>query len=333
MRAPKFWDNSPKAPGLKARLLQPLGAIYAKATASRVAKPASHRAKVPVICVGNINAGGVGKTPTVMALIERLSSRQLKVHVVTRGYGGSAKGPLRVNEMSHSAETVGDEPLLMAPFAPVWVAKDRAEGVRAAEAAGAEIILLDDGFQNPAVHKDLSIVVVDADQGFGNGLCLPAGPLREPVANGLSRADLALSIGSPEAQAKFESLWGKALGALPHLKGELKPLQMGMDWQDEPVLAFAGIGNPEKFFRTLRAEGAKILRAEPLDDHQPLSPALMSRLEMEAFALGAQLVTTEKDAARLPQHWRMKVLTLVVRLSIEDWQPLDKLLDQMKKGA
>lgn len=333
MRAPKFWDNPPKAPGLKARLLQPLGAIYAKATASRVAKAAAYHTQVPVICVGNINAGGVGKTPTVMALIERLSARGLVVHIVTRGYGGSAKGPLRVNEMSHTADLVGDEPLLLAPFAPVWVAKDRAEGVKSAEAAGAQIILLDDGFQNPAVHKDLSIVVVDADQGFGNGLCIPAGPLREPVNTGLARANMVLSIGSQEAQAKFTALWGADLGALPHLKGELKPLKMGMDWQGEPVLAFAGIGNPEKFFRTLRGEGANILRAEPLEDHQPLSPALMARLETEAFALGAQLVTTEKDAARLPPQWRMKVLTLVVRLAIEDWAPLDQLLDQMKKGA
>lgn len=327
MRAPDFWTNPPQAPGWKARLLQPLGALYAKATARRLARAGQgFRAGVPVICIGNLNAGGVGKTPTVMALIQILTARGHAVHVVTRGHGGSAKGPLRVDERNHTADLVGDEPLLLAPFAPVWVAKARAEGVKAAEAAGAGVILLDDGFQNPEVIKDLSLVVVDAAQGFGNGLCIPAGPLREPVTTGLARADAVLSIGGPSAQEDFRSRWGADLGALPHLQGALKPLQMGMDWQGEKVLAFAGIGNPQKFFDTLRGEGAEILRAEPLDDHQPLSLALMTRLEAEAFALGAQLVTTEKDAARLPPGFRARVLTLVVRLELANPAVLEPLL-------
>lgn len=317
MAAPRFWY---RPAGFKARILSPLGALYAAVTARRLLQP-SYRAGVPVICIGNINIGGTGKTPTAIAIAQRLIGQGHRPHVVSRGYGGSLTGPLQVDERKHTADQVGDEPLLLAAFTPTWIAKDRAAGVQAAEAAGADVILLDDGFQNPAVAKDLSIVVIDARRGFGNGHVIPAGPLREPIETGLARADMILTIGD---QTAFTYPSSK-----PRLKGSLKPLQTGMAWQGMRVLAFAGIGDPSKFFATLRSLGAEVIHGEPLEDHQPLTEALMTRLELEGKTRVAQLVTTEKDAVRLPEKFRAKVLTLPVRLEVEDWAELNAAFERI----
>ena len=324
MQAPDFWFR-PR--GLRAWLLSPLGRLYGAATARRLAQGSPVDPGVPVICVGNLNAGGTGKTPTAIELLMRLSARGLNPHFLSRGYGGALEGPVQVDPKRHGADETGDEPLLLSAFAPGWIAKDRVAGARAAVEAGAGVLVMDDGFQDPSLQKALSIVVVDAARGFGNGLCLPAGPLREPVATGLARADLLLSIGNDVAQAGFPVPAG-----VPHLKGSLLPLPTGMDWKDMKVFAFAGIGHPEKFFATLKALGVQLLHGEALSDHQPLTTSLLTRLERDAAQHGAQLVTTEKDAVRLPQEYRQKVLTLPVRLALEDDTALEAQLDRLFPG-
>ncbi|MCH2250993.1 MAG: tetraacyldisaccharide 4'-kinase [Cognatishimia sp.] len=330
MRPPAFWNWAPQRFSLHSIMLAPLGWLYRAITARRVAQPAALKADIPVLCIGNLNAGGTGKTPTAIALIQHLRSKGLTPHVISRGYGGSATELTRVDERNHSAALVGDEPMLLAAFAPTWVSADRTEAAKAAQEAGADIILMDDGFQNPSLFKDASIIVADAQRGFGNGRCIPSGPLREPVAKGLARGDLLLTIGDTAAQALFDSLWAPQV-SLPHARAHLAPLQTGMDWTATPFMAFAGIGYPEKFFATLRAQGATILQTHALDDHQPLTTALLQRMEADAARLGAQLVTTEKDAVRLPAAYRRKVLTLPVRLEVEDWADIDALLDRILK--
>ncbi len=327
MRAPGFWGNPPDRPGWAARLLAPLGWLWAAVTARRMAR-VGMKPGIPVICVGNITVGGAGKTPAVIAIVERLRAAGRVAHVISRGHGGSLNGPARVDPVRHRADEVGDEPLLLAAFAPVWIGKDRAATARAAAAAGADILVMDDGFQNPGLSKDFSLVVVDADFGFGNGRVLPAGPLREPVETGLRRADQVLVIGPPASRAAFREVWPE-VNTLPLLNGELRPLATGMDWQDLRCLAFAGIGRPSKFFKTLKDLGAEVQATRSFDDHASYDPRLLARLEGEARSLGAQLVTTEKDAIRLPAAFRSKVLVVPVRLEIEDWTAFDQALARL----
>ena len=326
IKSPNFWYQKR---GLLSYVLWPLGVLYGVATAFRLKKlKGTLRAKCPVICVGNINVGGTGKTPTTIALVERLQARGHTIVVISRGYRGSETGPVLVNPMQHTAKQVGDEPLLISAFCAVVVARDRRAALKLAEEQVPDVILMDDGFQSPLIHKDLSIVVVNAALGFGNGFCIPAGPLREPVNGGLQRSDIFLSIGPEDSQKIFQSQLTKTFDET-HVTGEIKPLHTGMHWEGLDVFAFAGIAHPLNFLTTLKRLGANIRGHEALSDHEPLSPALMKRLASKAAKMNAQMVCTEKDAARLPMEYRKQVLALPVRLEISDWSKIDIFLDEL----
>ena len=325
MRTPSFWYNGP---GFLAWFLSPLGWLYSRATAQRLNKTITViRAQSPVICIGNVNAGGTGKTPTIIAMVEHLQKLGWTAVVVSRGYGKNLKVPTLVNPLVHSSDQVGDEPLLIAAFCQIIVANNRVAGIELASKGKPDVILMDDGFQDPAVHKDFSIITVDASLGFGNGFCIPAGPLREPTFTGLKRADMCLSIGSKENQKNFLAKLAFPLG-VTQVVAEVKPLLTGMRWKGLNAFAFAGIAHPEKFFLTLEGLGVNILGREALSDHQPLSLSLMRRMSAKAKLLNAQLVCTEKDFVRVPVNYRAEVLVLPVRLEIEDWSKIDlKLAD------
>ena len=331
MKAPRFWSNPPERPGWPARLLAPaawlwrLGAWWRGRGAVHRVVP--YRAPVPVVCIGNLTAGGAGKTPMVAALLARLVAQGRRPHVVSRGHGGRlarlrSAAPHRIDPDRDSHRDVGDEPLLLAAFAPVWVARDRAAGVKAAAAAGAELILMDDGFQNRSVVKDRSILMVDAGPGFGNGRLIPAGPLREPVAAGLARADAVVLVGTEAERKAAAGRWPGLTGALA---ARLAPRRTGLSLAGVGVLAFAGIGRPEKFFATLTALGAEIVEAVPFADHCDYPPAVLRRLQRRALAEGAMLVTTEKDAVRLPVDFRREVVVVQVHLELEDWAEIDQI--------
>ncbi len=319
MRAPDFWYREESLSG---ELLAPLGIAYDLAGRLRRAVARPLRLDLPVACVGNLVAGGAGKTPVTLDLARRLTARQAAPHILSRGYGGSAAGPLAVDPKGHEAAEVGDEPLLLARAAPTWVARDRAAGGRAAQEAGAGCLLLDDGFQNPGLAKDLSIVVVDAEVGFGNGFLLPAGPLRERVTRGLARADAVVLLGEDR-----RGLSPQIPSGLPLLRARLVPGPGAAALSGRRLVAFAGIGRPAKFFDSLRALGAELVAEHAFDDHHPFTAEEVERLIDEAGAAEAIAVTTEKDDVRLPGHLRARVEILPVRLEWSDERPLDALLE------
>jgi tetraacyldisaccharide 4'-kinase len=324
MRAPDFWS----ADGAAARLLAPLGMAFELAGRLRFALTRPVACGVPVVCVGNLVAGGAGKTPVAIALARQLSSRGVAAHFLTRGYGGRTTGPLRLDPARHEAAEVGDEALLLAAVAPTWVARDRVAGARRAAQAGAGVVVMDDGFQNPALRKDLSFVVVDGETGFGNGRVMPAGPLRETVVRGLSRADAVVVLG-PDRQ----NVGRLVPDHLPVIRADLVAAGAARDLVGHRVLAFAGIGRPEKFFTTLRELGAELAETRAFADHHPYRPAELEALVARAAALDAIPVTTEKDRTRLPPVFLAPVAVLAVEVTWHDAATLDGLLAKLMAGG
>lgn len=314
--APEFWARR----GLLSALLAPLGCAYDAAGVMRRAIVQPYRAKVPVICVGNLVAGGSGKTPIVADLAQRLAARGVAVHVLSRGYGGATIGPVRVDPGRHTAATVGDEPLMLARRTTVWVARDRAAGARAALSGGAQVIVMDDGLQNPGLVKDLSLVAIDGGYGFGNGRVMPAGPLRETIARGLARTDAVVMLGADQTGASAR------LGATPVLHAEPRPSTA--DLAGRTFVAFAGIGRPQKFFDHFLQAGARLAAARRFADHHTYTGDELAALAAVAQQADAALITTEKDWVRLAPAWRARIAYLPLTIAWRDERALEAWLDR-----
>jgi len=327
LATPRWWYVRSGAPApFRRLLLKPLSWIWAAATAARMKRPGAD-AGVPVISVGNLTVGGSGKTPVVREVLRLLRQAGVEAHGLSRGYGGRLKGPVRVDPDVHGAGDVGDEPLMLAREAPFWVARDRAAGARAAVAAGAAAVVLDDGHQNPALKKRLSLVVVDGETRsgewpFGDGSVFPSGPMREPLQVGLARADavvLLLPADLPEADPALLA----GFGAIPVLIARLEPAAPP---PTGPQLGFAGVGKPWKVERALQAAGCQLVDFVAFADHAEYAESELAFLAALAADREAGLVTTEKDWVRLPPAWRDRVAAWPVRARFEDEAAAKRLL-------
>lgn len=327
MREPSFWWREG---GLAAALLAPFAAIYGAVAARRMRGP-GRAIGLPVVCVGNLTVGGAGKTPASLAIGRLLIHAGQRVFFLSRGYGGTFPGPIRVDPARHGAAEVGDEPLLLAKLAPTIVARDRAAGAEMARAAGATVIVMDDGFQNPSLRKDFAIVVVDGRRGIGNGRVIPAGPLRAPLAAQLDQAHALLIVGAP-SRAATAAMAGATARNIPVFHGRLEPdTDAVAGLRGCRVLAFAGIGDPEKFFATVAEAGIAAPITQGFPDHHRYSRAEAEALLARATRDGLIPLTTEKDIARMTGDENAAALAraaraLPVTLRIEEVDTMRQLL-------
>jgi tetraacyldisaccharide 4'-kinase len=302
-------------------MLSPIAALYAATTARRMARP-GQSLPLPVICCGNATAGGAGKTTVALDLGERLQARGLAAHFLLRGYGGKLKGPARVDLATHDSRAVGDEALLLAALCPTWVSANRAAGGAAAQAAGAQAIIMDDGLQNPTLAKTLSLLIIDGSYGFGNGRVIPSGPLREPVFAAAARCQVAVLIGEDETGALAQ-----LPADLPVLRARLVPGPEAAALAGKPVVAFCGIANPRKFFSTLQEAGAVLAARHSFADHYPFDDQEIRDILAEAEKLRATPVTTRKDIVRIPPALRSGIQVASIALAWDDPAAIEALLD------
>jgi tetraacyldisaccharide 4'-kinase len=318
MREPAFWYRPSSA---LSQLLAPLGAVYGLIAGARLQRQ-GFDAGVPVLCIGNYHLGGAGKTPAVLALTKLLRDLGEVPVVLSRGYGGRLRGPVMVDLGRHAAADVGDEPLMLARTVPVAVARDRTEGVALARSQGASVILMDDGFQNPAIAKDAALIVIDAERGLGNGRVFPAGPLRAPLAPQFARTDALIVVGAGAAANPVTA--AVAARGIPVLSARLEPDPASLArLAGKRVLAFAGIGDPDRFFRTLSSSGIEVVRERAFADHHVFSQGEIESLIAEAKREALTLVTTEKDLARLLTPgglpaWTQDIVPFAVTLEFDD---------------
>lgn len=315
MKTPKYWQSN----SLTSKVLSPIGKIYGALTQLRLKLHKSPKVEIPVICVGNITAGGTGKTPVSMSLAKMLVSDIYHPFFVTRGYGGKLQNVL-VNHKKHSAKDVGDEPLLLASQAPVVVNANRYKGAKTAIKEGADLIIMDDGFQNPTLHKDLSFLVFDGHYGIGNGKIIPAGPLRETFADGIKRADALIILGKDKHNLAAKS-------GLPVFFGHLEATHTTIDSRKN-VVAFAGIGHPQKFYHTLKEQGFNVVKTIDFPDHHFYSRTELQNIVNQAEILQAEIYTTGKDYVKIPNSFQSEIKVLEVAVV---WDKPDELLDFIKK--
>ena len=295
MRAPAFWWKPGR--GGRGRLLTPAAGVYGAAAWLRL-QASGRSAGLPVVCLGNLTVGGSGKTPAALAVARLLLAAHQRPFFLSRGYGGRLAGPLTVNLSVHGAADVGDEPLLLARLAPTIVARDRVAGAQAARYAGAKVVVMDDGFQNPSLRKDLAILVIDGRRGIGNGRIIPAGPLRAPLAAQIARAHALLVVGPGDGATSVVEIAGRRGLALFH--GRLEPDRQTLGaLAGRKILAFAGIADPPKFFATLDEAGLAVAERREFADHHRYAPVEAQALLEEAQAKNLLLLTTEKDHVRL----------------------------------
>lgn len=315
MKTPQFWSTR----GTLAKLLLPISILYDIVSTMKRAQVKPNGFPVPVICVGNLIAGGSGKTPVALYIGRMLKSKNVNAFYVSRGYGGKFKGPVLVNPKKHSAREAGDEPLLLSEVLPTVVSKDRVAGVRYALSKGAKAIVLDDGLQNPSVVKSLALLVIDGQNVFGNGYLIPAGPLRERPENGYKRAHAIIVLNRSTRVPPLPS-------DRPALNARTFP-QNAEAFKGRKVIAFCGIAYPDKFFATLSSAGAQLVEKIPFADHYPYSMMDMQKLLFKGHIADAVLVTTAKDAVRIPAKYRDCVAVLDIGIEFENPAMMENIID------